>query len=154
MLPHGTFCCPRCETWALAGSRQRADPSVCPELRLTSPNPSSPELGQKRPKWPSSLLCPDPPQHQAWPCSPAFVAATHQVILLYSVRQELGPAEGQTDVGQQLRQAGPPLLLVVSDPSQSSFKDLPGQSGRSGGNTSQPQVTPLNPPTSRPPFAL
>lgn len=63
------------------------------------------------------------------PCSPALMAASHQVFLLYSVRQELGPAEGQPDIGQQLGQAGPSLLSVVSDPGQRGFKDLPRQSG-------------------------
>lgn len=62
---------------------------------------------------------------QAHRRSPALVAATHQVILLHAVRQELRPAEGQADVGEQLGQAGPPLIPVVPDPGQHGLKDLP-----------------------------
>lgn len=40
VLPYCTFLCPRYETQALPGSRQKADQSMCHELRLTTPNPS------------------------------------------------------------------------------------------------------------------
>lgn len=48
--------------------------------------------------------------------SPALVAAAHEVVLLHAVGEELRPAQGQADFGQQLGQEGLPLLPVVADP--------------------------------------
>lgn len=59
---------------------------------------------------------------------PALVAAAHQVVLLHAVREELRPAQGQPDFGQQLGQEGFPLVSVVPDPGQGSLKHLPGDS--------------------------
>lgn len=88
MLPHGTVLGPRGQTWAFPSSKQKADQSACCKLGLTTLNPSSPELEHKQPKQPRSLCGLDPWQRpvRAGPHSPAFVAATHQVLLLHTVR--------------------------------------------------------------------
>lgn len=67
------------------------------------------------------------------PASPALVAAPDQVVLLHAVREELRPAQGEPDFGQELGQEGLPLVSVVPDPGQGSFKHLPGdRSGKLG----------------------
>ena len=69
------------------------------------------------------------------------MAAAHQFILLHSVGQELGPAQGQPRPGQQLRDVSLPLLPVMPHPRQHCLKHL---KHRGGGTIATVRVRPAH----------
>lgn len=52
------------------------------------------------------------------------MAAAHQLVLLDSISQELGSAQGQSGLGQQLRQAGLAVCSVMSHPRKDGLEHL------------------------------
>lgn len=52
------------------------------------------------------------------------MTAAHQLILLHSVSQELGPAQGQPRPAQQLREISLSVLLLMPHPRQHRLEHL------------------------------